>query len=199
MSRLAPIILAASLLIPAHAAAQSRGDYGGYGPDRFHAGERREDGDGWNAAPSAFDWRSQLDRPGDYRCDAYWDAHRADCGAGWRDQRRRASPEARRDYRELAGYDAGYGYGYGYADRYGSHGRPWSRRGYGSGRGDGSRSGAVYTAAYGRPDIVYPGGGGRGWSARDPGRIAWCRATYRSYDPHSGYYRAWSGRLIFCG
>ena len=29
--------------------------------------------------------------------------------------------------------------------------------------------------------------------------VDWCRATYRSYDPGSGYYRAWSGRLVFCG
>lgn len=192
MSRLAPLVLAAALAAPA-AAAQSW--YDGSGGDRDH----RYD---WNAAPSAFDWRSQLDRPGDYRCDAYWDAGRTDCGARWRDQRRRVSPEARSDYRELAGYGRGYGYGYGrYGyDRYGSYRRDWSGRGYGAAwdRYDG-RAGDAYQPAYGRPDIVYPHAGGGGWRHRDAGRIAWCRATYRSYDPGTGYYRGYSGRLIYCG
>ena len=65
--------------------------------------------------------------------------------------------------------------------------------------------GTAYYGAYGRPDLVYPGdgyrgshgGGYAGW--RDPGRSDWCRATYRSYDSRSGYYRAYSGRLVFCG
>ena len=34
-----------------------------------------------------YDFNGQADRPGDYRCDAYWDAARTDCGAAWRDQR----------------------------------------------------------------------------------------------------------------
>jgi hypothetical protein len=29
--------------------------------------------------------------------------------------------------------------------------------------------------------------------------MAWCRANYRSYDPHTGYYRAYSGRWVYCG
>ncbi|MBF0665835.1 MAG: BA14K family protein [Brevundimonas sp.] len=29
--------------------------------------------------------------------------------------------------------------------------------------------------------------------------MGWCAARYRSYDARSGYYRAWSGRLVFCG
>ena len=41
-----------------------------------------------NAVPSNFDWRGQLDRPGDFRCDRFQDANQDDCGAGWRDQRR---------------------------------------------------------------------------------------------------------------
>ncbi|WP_370651947.1 BA14K family protein [Brevundimonas sp.] len=27
----------------------------------------------------------------------------------------------------------------------------------------------------------------------------WCRSAYRSYDPASGYYRTYDGRLVFCG
>ena len=52
--------------------------------------------------------------------------------------------------------------------------------------------------AYGRPDLVI--GESYGYaSGRDPRRVDWCRWNYRSYDPRSGYYRAYSGRLIFCG
>ncbi len=229
MPHLVPITLAGlCLAVAGSAAAQSPGGYShyrygdayrhdGYGEARYRddwRGDRyRRD---WNAVPSSFDWRGQLDRPGDYRCDAYWDAGRTDCGARWRDQRHRASPQTRRDYRDLGGYgyegygrypDYGYRYdgyaydGYGYApyryhgyDRYGSY-----RRGYGSayryGHGAG---GATYPSAYGRPDHIFPGGG-HGYNGRDPGRIAWCRSTYRSYDPGSGYYRAWSGRRVWCG
>ncbi|MDO9609600.1 MAG: hypothetical protein Q7J26_13840 [Brevundimonas sp.] len=50
-----------------------------------------------------YDFKGQADRPGDYRCDAYWDAARTDCGAAWRDQR----PAYARRYRS-----AGYGYSY---------------------------------------------------------------------------------------
>lgn len=122
-------------------------------------------------------WVSQYDRPGDYRCDAYWDANDRDCAAGWRDQRRYASQ--------------GYGYGH----------RPYGRHGHGRRY----ESGSVHHGAYGRPDIVYAGGeAGYGQAhgqagGRDPGRIDWCRRNYRSYDPSSGYYRAYSGRLIWCG
>ncbi|NJC40315.1 hypothetical protein GGQ87_000573 [Brevundimonas alba] len=189
-----------ALAVAGPAAAQSWGHNSGYGHERG----------GSNWAPSAFDWRSQLDRPGDYRCDAFWDANRTDCGARWRDQRRRVSPQARRDYRALAGYRDNYGYGHSYGYGSGYEGRySTRRRGYGRGYGYGDygygESGNAYHGAYGRPDLVYPGGGYGGYSrqsyggARDPGRIDWCRATYRSYDPASGYYRAYSGRLIFCG
>lgn len=224
MPRLAPIALAGLCIAAAGpAAAQSWDRYAGYG-DHGYGESRRQDwrddrygGRDWNAVPSTFDWRSQLDRPGDYRCDAYWDAGRSDCDARWRDQRHRVSAQARRDYRELAGYrrdgydryegygyghdygryDGGYGYGYGYGDRRDHH--PAYRRGYGSASGYGhGAGGTTYHGAYGRPDHVFPGGG-RGYGGRDPGRIAWCRATYRSYDPGSGYYRAWSGRLVWCG
>lgn len=185
-------------LAAAPAAAQSWAHNSGYG---HHRG-------GSNWAPSAFDWRSQLDRPGDYRCDAFWDANRSDCGARWRDQRHRVSPQARRDYRALAGYGGNHGryghawgYGYGHDGRYSTR-----RRGYGYGYGQGygyghGSAGTAYHGAYGRPDLVYPGGGygGAAWGGRDPGRIDWCRANYRSYDARSGYYRAYSGRLVFCG
>lgn len=149
------LIAAAATLVAAPAAAQS---WNGY-----NSGHR-----------SGWDVQSQYDRPGDYRCDAFWDANRDDCGARWRDQRSRTS------------WNAGYGYGYG------------SRRGYGH---DG---GAAWYGAYGRPDVVYGGGGRRGHGYgnggdRDPRRIDWCRASYRSYDPSTGYYRAWSGRLVWCG
>jgi hypothetical protein len=117
-------------------------------------------------------WVSQYDRPGDYRCDAYWDANRRDCDAGWRDQRRFGS-------RGYVGETYGYRYGQGH-DRY---------------RPDGPD---VYPGAWGRPDLVYPGHS-RADGGRHGDRIAWCRATYRSYDPRSGYYRTYDGRQVFCG
>lgn len=122
---------------------------------------------GYNHGRYAFN--GQADRPGDYRCDAYWDAGDRDCGAAWRDQR-------------PTRYGRGYGRGYVYS------GAP-----------------AVYPGAYGRPDLVYPGGGsayGHGYdygAGRDPRRIDWCLGAYRSYDPASGYYRTYDGRLVFCG
>jgi hypothetical protein len=117
-----------------------------------------------------YDFKGQADRPGDYRCDAYWDAARTDCGAAWRDPR----PAYARRYRT-----AGYGYS------------------YSSGPG-------VYPGAYGRPDLVYPGGGSadghdRPAYGRDARRVDWCRSAYSSYDPASGYYRTYDGRLVFCG
>lgn len=163
------LIAAAVSALAVPAAAQSWSGYNtGYGHQRS--------GGGW-------DVRSQYDRPGDYRCDAFWDANRDDCGARWRDQRHRSS------------WNTGYGHGrYGYGSGYG----------YGSRRGYGHDGGAAYYGTYGRPDLVYGGGysRGQGYSyggARDPRRIDWCRASYRSYDPSSGYYRAYSGRLIWCG
>jgi hypothetical protein len=127
----------------------------------------------------------QADVPGDFRCDAYWDRGRTDCDAGWRDQRSYRSSQWRRW--------TGYGYGYG-----NGHGYGWGRP-----------AGAAYQGAYGRPDLVYPSGGyghggygyGSGYAGgqRDPRRVDWCRASYRSYDPRSGYYRAYSGRLVYCG
>ncbi len=179
----------------------------GYGQHSYPGGQgyRRS-----NAVPSNFDWRSQLDRPGDYRCDAFWDVNRTDCGARWRDQRHRVSPQARRDYRALAGYSGNDGrYGRAWDHGYGRDGRySTRRRGYGYGQGYGyghGSAGTAYHGAYGRPDLVYPGGGygGHGGAAyaggRDRGRIYWCQANYRSYDARSGYYRAYSGRLVFCG
>lgn len=215
------ITAAAAILAATPAAAQSwQGGYGyeygdsgysgGYDPDhRGYGGQRYRS----NAVPSNFDWRSQLDRPGDYRCDRFWDASRDDCGDRWRDQRRRVSTQARSDYRELAGYRTGDGYGYGYGYGQGGYGYGYGygghgygpRRGYGSqayGYGGHGQGGTTYDGAYGRPDVVFPGGGYQGGhrgGARDGRRIDWCRATYRSYDPGSGYYRAYSGRLVWCG
>lgn len=139
--------------------------------------------------------RAQMDRPGDYRCDVYWDANRTDCGAGWRDQRHRTSWNAGYGHR----YDDRRHYGYGHGYR--------SYRGYGSAYAAQASQGTAYYGAYGRPDVVYPGGGygyGHGYGGhasggRDARRIDWCRANYRSYDPGSGYYRAYSGRLVWCG
>jgi len=218
MIRLALIAAAGLTLGAAPAAAQSwgvthdAGYRGGDAPRSYSSGygvqpySERSYGDGRgyhrsNAVPSNFDWRSQLDRPGDFRCDQFWDADRNDCGGRWRDQRRQASPQARRDYRQLAGY-GGNGYGDG---RY-SYG---NRRGYGSAYNYGHAQGATtWHGAYGRPDHVYPGGGtsyggysgsyGGGYNSGGS-RADWCRATYRSYDPRSGYYRAYSGRLVYCG
>jgi len=59
--------------------------------------------------------------------------------------------------------------------------------------------------AYGRPDHVYPGGGtsyggySGGYGGGYGSRSDWCRSNYRSYDPRTGYYRAYSGRLVYCG
>ena len=216
MFRLALIAAAGLSLSALPAAAQS---WDGTYDAGYRSGEsyrsydsgygQRSYGDGYgarrsNAVPSNFDWRSQLDRPGDYRCDQFWDANRNDCGARWRDQRRHVSPQARRDYRELAGY-GGYGHGYGHSrSGYGS------RRGYGSAYNYGHAQGSTtYHGAYGRPDHVYPGGGvsyggysggyGGGYDSGYGSRSDWCRANYRSYDPRTGYYRAYSGRLVYCG
>ncbi|WAC60565.1 BA14K family protein [Brevundimonas sp. SL130] len=116
----------------------------------------------WHEPPTRYDFHGQADRPGDYRCDAYWDAGRTDCGAAWRDQRP-------------------------------AHPRRYRVSGYGSGP-------SVYPGAYGRPDLVYPGGGSTyGHGDRDVRRMDWCRSAYRSYDPASGYYRTYDGRFVFCG
>lgn len=214
MIRLALIAVAGLSLSAVPAAAQSWGgtyDTGyrsngghrasdsGYGERPYGSGHgERSHGGSYsaprsNAVPSNFDWRSQLDRPGDYRCDQFQDANRDDCGDRSRDQRRQASPQARRDYRALAGH-GGDGYG---------HGRYGNRRGYGSAYNHGHAQGSTtYHGAYGRPDHVYPGGGvsyGGGYNAGYGSRSDWCRANYRSYDPRTGYYRGYSGHLIYCG
>ena len=101
MIRLALVAITGLSLSAAPAVAQSWGgthdpgyrsgehfslDPVGYGERPYEGGHgiRRS-----NAVPSTFDWRGQLDRPGDFRCDRFQDANRDDCGAGWRDQRRR--------------------------------------------------------------------------------------------------------------
>lgn len=164
------VFLAVALLSLSALPAAAQGYYGspGYGASRYGGYDR-------------YDFNGQADRPGDYRCDRYWDASRTDCGAAWRDQR----PYGRG---HRYGYARNYGYGYGYR---------YVHPAYGAN---------VYPGAYGRPDLVYPSAGygyapgyGQDYGGRDPGRIDWCRRAYRSYDPGSGYYRAYSGRLIYCG
>lgn len=166
---LALMIAAPAMTAPASAAAQSW-TY----PDQSRT---------WSSySRYGHDYQGQRDRPGDYRCDAYWDRGRSDCDARWRDQRPFARSYAsgyRRDGYYARGYDHGQGYGQGQA----------------------------WPGAYGRPDLVYPtrgrSDGWRGYASQgtrsDGNRSAWCSARYRSYDPASGYYRAYSGRLIFCG
>lgn len=144
---------------------------------------------GWQTA-------GQWDRGGDYRCDAYWDANRTDCDAAWRTPRRADRYDGAR-HRPV--YDR---YGYGRHDGYG-RGHGYGHGGYAQGYGHAYQVPATaYQGAYGRPDLVYGGGGqgyGYGHAGRDPGRIDWCRRNYRSYDVRSGYYRAYSGRLVWCG
>ncbi|MEH6665820.1 MAG: hypothetical protein V7678_13285 [Brevundimonas sp.] len=170
MSRLSPVTLicvaaaAGAAMASASPAQAQSGPYGHY--NRGYAQ----------------DWRDQRDRPGDYRCDAYWDANRTDCHERWRDQRpRQASRHAYRGHGH-------HGYGRGHALR-----RDYEA--YAAAVGGAN----VWPGAYGRPDLVYPGAGYGGATARDPRRIDWCRANFRSYDPGSGYYRAYSGRLVYCG
>ena len=185
--RLALIAAAVAAAVAGSASAQTWTSYGdrherpyGYETGRYYSNPYDSGRRGYSR-----DWsfNGQADVPGDYRCDAFWDANRTDCGAAWRDQRHRSS----------YGYRSGYGHG---------HSRYGYGRGYGSSHYGG---GAVYPGAYGRPDLVYGGGrggdghGGYSGGPRDQARIDWCRWNYRSYDPSSGYYRAYSGRLIWCG
>lgn len=163
-------------------------DYGRYGQGGYYGG----------AYSGGYDYSygGQRDVPGDYRCDAYWDRGRNDCNASWRDQR-------------------GYGYGYNTSYGRGGYGHQTGRNYYSSQSGRGYGRGTTYYGAYGQPDVVYavPTGGygpshggysggygqGHGYNNRNQGRIEWCRSAYRSYDPQSGYYRAYSGRLVYCG
>mgnify|MGYP006157606669 CR=1 FL=1 len=163
-----------SVAAPTQAQAQTYSSYGSY--RTYEYGYGHEDRAWRRDAHRRYDFNGQADRRGEYRCDLFWDAGRSDCGAAWRDQR---------PVRDRAWSDRRWAPDYG-------HGRP-----------------GVYPGAYGRPDLIYPGGGvgygqdyGRGYgygAARDPYRVAWCRASYRSYDPVGGYYRTYDGRLVFCG
>jgi hypothetical protein len=191
------LLIAAAALVAAVAAlptpavqAQSYG-YGAYNSGYgYRAPQRRS----WGYYRS---YGGQADVPGDYRCDAFWDANRNDCGARWRDQRSYGQ-------RWNTGYGHGYsGGGYGYGGGYYGRGRGYGSGGYGYGY---APQGQAYYGAYGRPDLIYPGGdygGGYGYQTsngpRNPGRIAYCQSRFRSYDPNSGFYRGYSGRLIFCG
>lgn len=191
-----------------HAPPQSSYGGYGYGPSSYGYTQRRA------RTPS---WWDQRDRPGDYRCDAFWNANRTDCHEPWRDQRHLTSRSRDHGYGQSYGYGqphgygwrghgAGYSHGVGYAGgHYGGayHGGYAPRPGYGyspAHAGYGPVAGAqVHHGAYGRPDLVYGGGGGWAAPGRDPGRIAWCQSRYRSYNPHTGYYLAYSGRYVFCG
>jgi hypothetical protein len=126
-------------------------------------------------------YQGQRDVPGDYRCDAYWDRGRTDCDARWRDQRSPWRRNASQGYRNYGGPGVYYG----------EYGRPdvvYSGGSYG-----GYSQGNAYPDPYGHDHGQYAGGG------RDPQRINWCCAEYRSYDPSTGYYTAYSGQRVFCG
>ena len=195
-----PALLSAALAVAALTLATTPAAAQHYGyPDRDHGQVYGHadgyDRTGWGTSSATRDWRSQLDRPGDYRCDAFWDANRSDCAAPWRDQRRSSGygwgDQSYGYGRDYSGYPAAYGHG-----GHGGAGYSTRRRGYGQATFD-SRDGEAWHGAYGRPDLIYSGDDNR--SGRDGRRIGWCRATYRSYDPASGYYRAYSGRLVYCG
>lgn len=127
-------------------------------------------------------YQGQADRPGDYRCDAYWDRGRTDCDAGWRDQR---TPWQRTSGRRQPSYHGGP------AVYYGEYGQPdvvYSATSYGR-----HSQAARYPDRYGHDHSQYGQGG------RDPQRINWCCAEYRSNDPATGYYIAYSGQPVFCG
>ncbi|CAN5295887.1 hypothetical protein BH10PSE2_BH10PSE2_22690 [soil metagenome] len=181
-------------LLPETASAQVYG-YGsgyGYGQGQTYgssAYQPCQTGCGYNAPRRRYNsYNGQADVPGDYRCDAYWDANRTDCNDSWRNQDSGSRRSGSRAYgQRYQGYgSSSYGYG-GYS------------RGYGGG--------AVYQGQYGQPDVVYSGGGYQGGGyqggdyqgGRDQRRIDWCCAEYRSYDPATGYYTAYSGERIFCG
>lgn len=224
----AVVAACASLLAPS-AGAQVYGvpSHGGapYGHPGHHAPPQSSYG-GYGYGPSSYghvsyghtqrrartpSWWDQRDRPGDYRCDAFWNANRTDCHEPWRDQRHLTSRSRDHGYGQSYGYGwrghgAGYSHGVGYAGgHYGAayHGGYAPRPGYGYSPahvGYGPVAGAqVHHGAYGRPDLIYGGGGGWAAPGRDPGRVAWCQSRYRSYNPHTGYYLAYSGRYVFCG
>ena len=179
MSRPRPLTMMAAAIglavagLTAEPAVAQAGHYGHY---------NRGYDQGWRT-PS---WWDQRDRPGDYRCDAYWDANRTDCHERWRHQRPRYADN--RGYRDQGHGRYGYGRGQGYAQRHDYQRYAAAVRGAN-----------VWPGAYGRPDLVYPGGGQSHAGGRDPRRIDWCRANYRSYNPATGYYRAYSGRRVYCG
>ena len=180
------VALATPILFAAVPAAAQVYDYQPGGSQDFYGyrqgavcGDRC--GDGRSGRRYDRSYQGQVDRPGDYRCDAYWDRGRTDCDAGWRDQR---TASRRSGWRHTASYG-------GPAVYYGEYGRPdvvHSGGGYG-----GYAPGGSYPDRYGHDHAQYSQGG------RDPQRINWCCAEYRSYDPATGYYIAYSGRAVFCG
>lgn len=200
-TRIATMIAAGAMLGLVATAAEAQNRYDGrnsYGYEsqyRYEGGYRSE-----RRSSGSSDWSvaAQRDRPGDYRCDAFWDANRSDCDARWRDQRHRTSYGSSsygygRDHRDYdRRHDDRYGYGY-------ARPQPWYGSGYRHPPAYGQGGATPYYGAYGRPDLVYPGSGSAYGGGRDARRIDWCRRTYRSYDPRTGYYRAYSGRLVYCG
>lgn len=172
--RTAPLIAALALVAATPVAAHSPQRAPAHAPAYGHSG-------GAYVGYRPYSYNGQRDRPGDYRCDAFWDANRTDCGAEWRDQR---------PYRTSS--HRGWRYSHGYQQQNPS-------------------APDVYPGAYGRPDLIYPGSGQtQGYGhvryghtnagyGRDHDRIAWCRANYRSYDASTGYYRTYAGHLAYCG
>lgn len=186
-SRLAGLALAAAMVVAAAPASAQVYGYQPGGAQDFYGyqqgavcGDRC--GDRRNTRHYDRSYQGQRDVPGDYRCDAYWDRGRSDCDARWRDQRSPWRRNASHGYRPNAGGASAY---------YGEYGRPdvvYSGGGYG-----GYSQGNAYPDPYGHDHGQYAHGG------RDPQRINWCCAEYRSYDPATGYFTAYSGQRVFCG
>ena len=66
-------------------------DQGRYGYESRYSYEGSYRSERRSSSYSDWSVSAQRDRPGDYRCDAFWDANRTDCDARWRDQRGRSS------------------------------------------------------------------------------------------------------------
>ena len=189
MNKLVAAVAMAAPLMAAGVAAQAQ-TYGYspqyYAPPQAYSQYDRPCGSSCgNHRPRYNSYNGQADRPGDFRCDAYWDRGRTDCDARWRDQRTYRSHQS-------YGYSSGYAYGgtQVYAGQYGRPDVVYSGGQYGYG---GGYPGGAYADPYGHDHSGYGVGG------RDPQRINWCCAQFRSYDPRTGFYTAYSGHRVFCG
>jgi hypothetical protein len=104
------------------------------------------------------------------------------------------------------GWHHGGRYHHGGRDWYG--GRGWYGWGWGGGWGywpgyyGGYYGDGYYGGYYGRPVVVAPGvATTRVVKVRRPWTKAWyryCAKRYRSFNPRTGYYRTYRGRLVFC-